>query len=143
MDNIDVDFMIEDVKSFDCSEMYSELVTLLILELIKAYDETNSEKFKNASLDLVNWLIEKDPNKKINRINKYQITRRLRDFHHNEIEDLISMKQDATPKILCGISILLENKSDVDFYFRKLSKEDKEEFLKYPIYFLADKLKLV
>ena len=42
--------------------------------------------------------------------------------------------------ILCGVSILLENKNDFEYYFRKMDEEEQKEFKEFPIYKLLEGL---
>jgi len=142
-DNLDVSTIIKDIKSIEYSEVYAEQVNFLVLEFIKAFDDTNSEKFIDTAEDIIDWLSLNDPKNEIFKLNKYQIIRRFRSLRKEEIEELMFMKNNADNEKLCGISILLENKTDVDFYLNKLSKESKEVFLDYPIYTLAEKLSLI
>jgi len=60
-----------------------------------------------------------------------------------EIEELNNLKKNSTDELLCGISIVLENKTDFKMYFNRLSEEGKKLFMSFPIYTLAEKLDLI
>ena len=144
MDNLVTEVIIDDIMSIDYSKDYGDVVNLLVLEFIKAFDESNDQKFLNSGLKLLEWILSQTPDDKICRLNKYQILRRLKgNLAKDEIEDIRAMKQNADSKTLCGISIMLENKADVNYYFNQLSEDVKKEFLDYPIYTLAQKIDLI
>jgi len=143
MDNLDEKTIIQNVTKIEYSELYAQHLNLLSLEFIKAFDATKVEKFINTAWEIIDWLLLKNPNDIRNILNKYQIIRRAREFNNEEIKDLISMKNNDENEILCGISILLENKADVGIYLGNLSEESKNRFLQYPIYTLAEKLNLI
>lgn len=92
----------------------------------------------NLAEKICDYLLEYDNSCPIFKLNKYQIIKRERDFTDKEKEDLFDIKErfKNDMEIMCGVSILLGNKGDFEYYFQKLSHETQEEFLKDPIYFL-------
>jgi len=143
MDNFDETAILEDIKSIEYSDVYADLVNLLVLEFIEAYDVTHLAKYISIAEDIIDWLLLNDPTNKIYKLNKFQIIRRSRAFREDEKAELILLKKSNKDDILCGISILLENKGDVGFYLNKLSQEKQIEFKAYPIFTLAKILNLI
>ncbi|MCW6077231.1 hypothetical protein LAV44_18255, partial [Clostridium sporogenes] len=65
----------------------------------------------------------------------YQILKRIRDFNEQEIENIIDIKINEKETInICAINILLDNKKEFEYYFKKLSDDDKKDFFNFPIY---------
>ena len=143
MENLDVDLISKNVTKVEYSDLYAQHLNLLVLEFIKAYDKTGQDKFINTAEEMIDWIISNDKSNKIFKINKFQILRRIRELSYDELSELDSMKQNSPNDILCGISIVLENKMDFKIHFNKLSKEERKIFQEYPIYTLAMNLGLV
>lgn len=135
--NINIDIM---KKSFDSPEYSEETClryNLWLLELIKAYDESNEQKWLEFAEYLIDKILEFS-NSPSYRINKLQIIKRIRNLSQEEKDELYEIKENEKDNMIqCGIAILLENSSDFERYFNKL--ENKEEFEKYPIYNLIKK----
>lgn len=130
--NVNIDVM---KKSFD-STVYKEEIciryNLWLLELIKAYDESNDLKWLEFAEYLIDKILKfsKSPTY---RINKLQIIRRIRNLNQEEKGELYEMKEKEKENMIqCGIAILLDNFSDFEQYFYGL--ENKEEFKMFPIY---------
>lgn len=132
----------EDVLRFKFSETYASYLNLLALEFIKAYDLCKKLDYLELAAKIENWIIENSKNKDIYLINKIQIIKRQRKLSKNEKGVLrsISVRNCENNQILCGISILLENWSDFEFYFEKLNDEDRKTFKQFPIFDLTKKL---
>ena len=66
--------------------------------------------------------------------------KRKRALNYKE-KDLIYDLKDAEDDLIiqCGIAILLDNKSDYERFFSKLSENEKNAFKEFPIYNLLDK----
>lgn len=130
--NINIDIM---KKSFDSPEYSEETClryNLWLLELIKAYDKSNEQKW----LEFAEYLIDRIlifSNSSLYRINKLQIIKRRRKLNQEEKDELYEIKENEKDDMIqCGIAILLENSSDFERYFNKLENRDK--FKKFPIY---------
>ncbi len=133
--------MINDVLSIDYSEEYSAELTFFGLELIKSFDISNRTEFLDSASLIFQWLKDKQINDPVNRTNELQIIRRRQIFSETENEELLQIRSNAEKEnntnLLCGVSILLENKTDVKMYLSKLSDEDQETFRNYPIFSLG------
>ena len=110
-----------------------------MLEVIKAYDESNNIKFLELA-DYINERILEHRDNAVDIINKMQIVKRKRALNYKE-KDLIYDLKDAEDDLIiqCGIAILLDNKSDYERFFSKLSENEKNAFKEFPIYNLLDK----
>ncbi|MFL0251160.1 hypothetical protein ACJDT4_12055 [Clostridium neuense] len=135
--NLDLTIIEEEVKSVQINDVYANCITLLILELIKAYD-INKKLIKSlfTALNLCEWLEKYDGVSVVYKINRLQIKKRVGVLEKEERQELmdIRMIEASNFPILCGISILLDNKSDFEYYFEKLSDEERKTFMEYPIY---------
>lgn len=135
--NICIDTVIQDVVSYKHSLVYDNQVLLLCLKLIKAYDKTSLDKYLEQANLLLHWLRDGDVDKTIIIINELQIIKRKRELKKNEISLLKTMtNKNHNNSLYCGISILLNDINNFNKNFSKLSNEEKDEFLNYPIYSL-------
>ena len=137
--NVDIDIIKETFNSLDSKEETIERYNLWMLEVIKAYDESNNIKFLELA-DYINERILEHRDNAVDIINKMQIVKRKRALNYKE-KDLIYDLKDAEDDLIiqCGIAILLDNKSDYERFFSKLSENEKNAFKEFPIYNLLDK----
>ena len=137
--NVDIDIIKETFNSLDSKEETIERYNLWMLEVIKAYDESNNIKFLELA-DYINERILEHRDNAVDVINKMQIVKRKRALNYKE-KDLIYDLKDAEDDLIiqCGIAILLDNKSDYERFFSKLSENEKNAFKEFPIYNLLDK----
>lgn len=142
--NLDLQKLEDTIKSIPFSEVYANEVNLLILELIKSYDMRNDlTNCLSVAIHLCEWLEKHGYESDIYKINKFQAIKRIRELSKEEKHELIKIRencQDSIP-MLCAISILLENKSDFEYYFDKMNEEEQNMFKEYPIYSLVEQLK--
>lgn len=136
--NVDIDIIKETFNSLDSKEDTIERYNLWMLEVIKAYDESNNIRFLELA-EYINERILEHRDNAVDIINKMQIIKRIRALNSNE-KDLIYELKEVNNDLLiqCAIAILLDNKSDYERYFLKLSKNEKNTFKEFPIYNLLD-----
>jgi hypothetical protein len=139
VDNLDLAVVLADLKKIVFSKGYGEATTLLGLELIKAYDISNRMEFLDAASSSFEWLQQMEYDNLIYRLNNLQIVRRQRAFTKEENKFLIQeqTRNNDNHRVLCAINILLENKSEAESNFDQLTKEERAEFIQYPIFTLA------
>lgn len=140
--NLDLNVIEESIKAIEpTTEQQLLYINVFLLELIKAYDTDNNLKgCLDTAMNLYTWLEEHGGNILFIKLNKLQIYKRTRVLTEEEIEYLMECrKKEEDNYNLCGISILLNNKIDFDYYFKKLTKEQQEEFKNYPICSLIDR----
>ena len=121
-----------------------ERANMLLLRMISAFDETDNNNPKrnllyNTSLSLAKWLIEKDNSEDwqiVYKLNYYQILKRLPGLVEDDIKALkqLQLESNGNTLVQCGVLLLLEDKTSFDYYWKKLSEEEQDEFAKYPIY---------
>ena len=149
VDNLNTEMIMDSIKAveFDDKGAYAHIIILFGLELIKAYDSSNRDEFLEAATNLfewLNWLNESPP---IPEVNILQIRKRKGKLTKEEKSALVEIrekaKEDERFDLACGVSILLENKTDVEDYYNKLQDKQKEEFDSFPIYTLAIQLGLI
>jgi uncharacterized protein (DUF2344 family) len=143
--NLNLKTVFEDIVRIPVNEDYINLVNIFCLENIKAYDASGRQEFWDFASRLFSWIYGQDINKDIAKLNILQLSLRKRALKDEEIIELFELEKiySEDNRILCAINILLENKANVKQYFSKLSEPEKEEFIQFPIYFLAKKLKLI
>lgn len=128
-----------------------DLANYDVLALLEAYDSlkvSNLPKSKSiidAATNLCSWLIEhdtKDKRKPVHIINKMQIFKRERDLTPEEIDELEAyLIKDATNDMnKVGICLLLDRQEEAEFYYKKLSEEDKQAMREFPIWSFKKKL---
>lgn len=136
--NFNPDSVIDSIKRIPVTEINYGIVTNILLEVIKAFDIIGQERIYNLACDINEYLITCDANDIINKLNRYQIVKRKRDLTKDEKNELYKLKEiQERIEILVGMSIVLENKSDFEYYFEKMSLEEQNTFRNYPIYELA------
>lgn len=138
LSNIDYQVVEESLFSIPYTEKYGQAVNGLILEMLLAYDENNEPELLSSILAIAKWLTTRE-NNKLYQLNYLQAAKRSRAFSADEIELLQEMKSqecvgEKLLNILVGISILLGNKADVDYYLGKMGEQEREEFKKWPMY---------
>lgn len=145
VDNLDLAFVIRDIKKVAFSKGYGDAVTLLALELIKSYDISSRGDFLDAALNIFEWLQQMEDGNLIHKINELQIIKRQRAYTKDEKAFLIQQKtlNIGNNRILCAINILLENKAESESNFGQLTNEEREEFIQYPIFALAKQLNIL
>ena len=117
------------------NKITSEKLNLLLLSYISAYDRTKNEDFYRIALIIANKLVSFDKTNHIYMINKLQLLKRKRNLTEDEKIILQKYKEeDITNVELYCISKILDNKSDIEYYYNsKLSDEERKEINKYPI----------
>lgn len=119
------------------------LVNNFLLDIINYYDDVNKNKefltvVENVYRHLMKFDVDDDG---ANLLNVMQITKRKRNFNDGELELIFEKKANQEePFMICGYSALLGNKTEFDFYFSRLTKEEQKRFKTFPIYnLIADK----
>lgn len=112
---------------------YGSFINTLALELLAVYDEVKRQEILNIAVDILEWL--KNNDKEIYYIlNYYQAISRKRNLNIEEVAELKSLqKKEDNDVILLGISIILKNTTDIEYYLNILDKKQRDEFMKYPI----------
>lgn len=107
-----------------------------LLNILKAYDESNNPELLQAAQDIALWLYGNDKfNKKISTINLYQVYRRQRELTPEENKILYKITEDTDSSLILKVGAHLLSGSIIpaQILFENLSPEEQEEFRKYPI----------
>lgn len=149
-DNFPYHDVISSFSSLKKNPHVYERANLFLLELIAAYDEVrdNDEKkdlMYSTAMKLTDWLVAKEKSedgKMANMLNKYQLIKRHPGLSEEDLKKLklLQLKETDNALFECGIALLMEDKVSFDFYWEKLSEEDKNAFEKYPINYFRDRL---
>jgi hypothetical protein len=135
--NINYSRIVGSIKNAPKSKAQDETANLLILEMLKAYDEQSKKKavLLESSLEIINWIAEHNAiDRSILTLNKLQIIKRMRKLSTEEIDKLLEIKRNATDNTnLVGANILLESFQEAQHYYDMLTEEQKKEFDTYPI----------
>lgn len=140
--NIDYEAMLEDIKRVPFSEMYSNQLNQLFLQMLSAYDESSPSRkdILEAALILSEWLKNNDPysEQDILTLNYYQVIKRKRSLEPMEIRDilLITENQAIREELYVGAYILLDNYAAAKIHFDLMPSETQEIFRTYPIFHL-------
>ena len=138
--NLNYDKMIEQLKSVPSSACYSEQVTLLLLELLGAYDDSGAKRKEilEASITIAKWLLEEDEHTPRNLLvlNYYQAIKRKRDLNEEEITELLRIVESdsASDEIYTGAYLLLGNQEAAKIHFVRIDGEQQKVFRNYPIF---------
>jgi hypothetical protein len=141
--NFNKDAVYDSINVMGLNEDLVNDVTLFLLEIIKAYDKDPSRKEFLILAESIQDLLDNDSTcSNINKINRLQLIKRQRALTKGEKLDLIGLRNSETDNLtLCAISILLENESDYEFYYDKLTEEERDQLKSFPIYNLRAEAK--
>lgn len=132
-------------NSFDKVSRYKELagyINEFILRLLLTYDKKPKEDMLDLAMFLcekiINQNYENEDDKDIYKINYFQIIKRQREFNEDEYDELFKLKEKVYKNgnylLKCGIAILLEDQKDFEYYYNKLTEEEKTQIKYFPIY---------
>ena len=136
--NFNANIVKESFNTVDISkETTCDYIRAFVLNLLNAFDKNPSRvDLLNLSYDLnklntVNFCTD------IDSINTFQIVKRMRALSDDELDKIYLIKNNnKDPFVQVAISLLLENKSDFNRYFKQLSSVEQENFKNFPIYHL-------
>lgn len=137
--NIKFEIILKAFKTIKMYGKYADITNEFLLNCIRIYDRTQKMEFLILAEELNKMLLEYEETE-INKVNKFQIICRKRNFKEEEIEEMMEIQRKTKDDmILLAISILLERKKEIEYYKKKISIEKLENIKKYPIYKLLDK----
>ncbi len=136
--NIDYQCIENDLLATKLTPLLIEPATLLLLEMLKAYDEhpkKSAELLRLAEKTCI-WIEQSatDKDSHIAVLNKMQIIKRQRKLNVSELLKLGQLiESDVTADIKCGAYLLLDDNESSQKCFGELPVERQMEFLSYPI----------
>lgn len=137
VDNLRLQSIIDDFRRIKPQECIVENGNMILLEMLKAYDHEEKPELLNAVKQMHSWLEAAGEyiNSEVMLINHFQIIRRERELtfaERRELYKLIDSSDNITYKI--GALILLNEQDEAERLLSKISLEDKETFMSYPIF---------
>ena len=135
--NINYEEILQSIKSVTYNEVHCEKATNMLLELILAYDQVKDSRMLETAVDISEWF-KNCQNSETNIINYYQCIIRKRELTSAEKNELLILKNtiknsEMMNMYLAAITILLNEKTEFDFYFYKFTEEQKSQFKKFPL----------
>lgn len=136
--NIDYQCIEEDLFATKLTPLLIQPTTLLLLEMLKAYDEKpqRSEELLRLAEKTCAWIEQSDVDNDSYTmvLNKAQIAKRQRKLNALEMLELARViESDATTDIRCGAYLLLDDNESAQKCFDEMPTAQQKEFLKFPI----------
>jgi hypothetical protein len=139
--NMDYGALLADLKKYPLQGIYTDKLVGVLLDMLRAYDITQNDDLLDACGSLAKHMTDEDGASPIHVLNYLQCIKRKRRLDAVEKQMLYRIRDtetNASHKLAVGI--LLENQSDVHYYFSCLTDSEKKEFLSYPITLLSNEL---
>jgi len=109
--------------------------SVLLIEVLSAYDSIKNEKYYDLSKIISDKLLEVSPDNDYWKVNRLQILKRKRELTEQELQELEKMREQVSDlKLICAIDILLDNKRSAKKVLESMETEDKDIFISFPIY---------
>lgn len=137
--NIDYSAIVRQIKTIPDSEEHSNALINLLLEMLRAYDESGSSRMDilDAAIELADWLRSTDTHtsQDLLDLNYYQAVRRSREFGAKEIQALHSIIEGnpLQQDVYVGTYLLLEDFESAQNHFNDMDTEAQRYFMKFPI----------
>ena len=138
-DNIQCKSIVDELFLYENDGHYFNS-NFLLLELIKAYDQTKEEVFLHEATRLAEWLRKAECLEGISIINYLQCIARqsgLSEEQEAELMELLEQSAD-NEQMKAGIHILLGNYKMANRCLDKLDMDKRKEFCEFPIYTLME-----
>lgn len=139
--NFSEKIIMKSLKNLELNDEVFDSINMMVLSFLKAYDQTNDNKYLNLS-DKLSQFVCKNRNNDFDFINSRQIKYRKKGLSFNDKRLLNDISKKDIYKddnlILCSIDILLNNKFDYDLHYKNMKKSEKEIFKEWPIYNLIN-----
>ena len=138
MYDVKEEVLLEDLEECDFNKVTEEYMSLLLLEILSAYDCTHNEKYYDLSMLLANKILAANPQCDNWKINRLQVLKRKRELSEEELGELEQMEcAGSNLMVKCAANILLENKYKAHKQLENMTEEDRKLFQSYPIYHLS------
>ena len=141
--NIDYDNFIksyEDVAKF--SRDISSIANGDVLRMIDRYDKSKfkDQRLLDNALQLTDWITalpEKDNLTFVYRLNRLQIIKRLKGgFTQDQSEELIEISESDIPDFgKWAANLLLEDYNRADRFWSRMTEDERQTYIHYPIYY--------
>ena len=137
VDNIRCKNIVDELMLFENEGHYSSS-NYILLELLKAYDETQEDEFLQEATRLAEWLIKAECLEGISTVNYLQCIARRKKLSEEQETELIELleRYNDNEQMKAGIHILLENHKMAKRCLEQLDEEQRTEIYQFPIYAL-------
>ena len=138
--NLNFEKMLAQLQKIIFSEVYSSQLVLLLLELLGAYDESESKRkdILDAAIRLAKWLKDKDPftPNEVLTLNYYQAIKRSRALEQKEICELLQLieSKSVSEEVFTAAYLLLDNQEAAKIHYEMMESEIRNIFHEYPIF---------
>lgn len=133
--DVDESVLLEEIESSIFNNETEGNFSLLLVEILSAYDENKDEKYYDVAKLISDKLLNASPDNVYWKINRFQLLKRKRELSEEELQELEDLEKANNDKnVFCAINILLENKRKAKKLLGEMGQEDRELFLTYPIY---------
>lgn len=134
--NIKYNLLLKDIKSYPLTIEHSNAITMLVLEMLSAYDqqEIKCGELLETVIELAQYIYDYDQNN-IFLLNYLQAVKRKQMLTSPNIDKLLSIIKmaDGSLEEKIGAAILLEDFNLANILYQQLSKSDQKNFDTFPI----------
>ena len=135
-DNLNLQKVMDDLKDIAPCEVSVNHTNLVMLEMLKAYDQQNDPRLLDVCSQIANWLVglSKYFPEDIATINALQIVARQRKLTYGEkqrLSKIIETTTDVATKI--GAFLLLDEQEEAKQLLCTLDDSERSIFSQYPI----------
>lgn len=137
--NIDYSAILRQFKTIPDSEDYSNALVNLLLEMLRAYDESGGSRqdILNAAIEFANWLRSTDvhTSQDLLDLNYYQAVKRSRELRAKEIQALHSIIEGNPIRkdVYVGTYLLLGDYESAQNHFNDMKTQGQKDFMCFPI----------
>lgn len=140
--NIQFERLLPSFQRYSATPYIYDIANSVMLFMIGASDKATGKrktKLIDTALEFAKWL-ESMPaevwDKRVSALNRLQIIKRTRPLEDGEKEELLGIASQSADNahIMAGTNILLERYDDVYFWLKKIPEEERQEFMKFPIF---------
>lgn len=137
--NIDYSAIVRQVKTIPDSEEYSNALVNLLLEMLRAYDESGGSRkdILDGAIELADWLRSTDihTSQDLLDLNYYQAVKRSREFGAKEIQALHSIIEGNPIRkdVYVGTYLLLGDYASAQNHFDGMEADEQKNFMGFPI----------
>lgn len=133
--NVKEDILIDEIKKSDFNIFTQDILSLLFVEILSAYDTIKEEKYYNTAKLISDKLLEVDSLNEYWNINNFQLIKRKRALTELELEQIERIQEKSCDDmVICATNILLENTRNAKKCISSLPDEEYKLFIDYPIY---------
>lgn len=141
-DNLRYTNIVSEYQKYNINEKNFNIVNFDILSLINEYDKSNKEIYLNSAKSLIDWIIQENKEKDftyIYKLNLLQINYRMGIELTKEDKDfLFSIQTKDNISFDFAASVLLKETSRAQSYFNRMTEDERNEIVQYPIFRLYE-----